>query len=204
MKQISNGFDERYYLYEDGNVYDKLREVIIYPSRRHLFKLKASDGTRINISQKKLYQIVYNSNYCKDNIENITDEQWKEIIDTQGLYLISNKGRVKSLNGYNAIILKAYRNQRGYSRVDIMKNGKRCSILVHRLVAYAFLPFPLCLDYQLHHVDFNKDNNAADNLVWLSPAAHCEVHKRKVQEIDNGKIKSTELEDIESSKSKSG
>jgi len=60
--------------------------------------------------------------------------------------LISNKGRVKSLKRYKATILKTYRNQGGYLRVDIINGGFRQTKLVHRLVAAAFLPMPLSLE----------------------------------------------------------
>ena len=103
--------------------------------------------------------------------------EWKEIDDTKGLYYISNKGRVKSLQGYEATILKPFNNQGGYARVDIVESGRRCTKLIHRLVAAAFLPLPEKIDMQLHHKDFDKDNNAADNLEWLNAAAHAEKHK---------------------------
>ena len=53
-----------------------------------------------------------------------------------------------------------------------MQYGKRRSVLVHRLVAEAFLPLPDRLDMQLHHKDFQKHNNSSENLEWLSVADH--------------------------------
>lgn len=92
------------------------------------------------------------------------------------------------MQGYNAIILKPYINQCNYNRVDIVQNGKRRSVLVHRLVAQYFLPLPDSIDMQLHHKDFDKNNNSADNLEWLTPAAHLLKHSKNdnSKELNNG------------------
>ena len=69
-------------------------------------------------------------------------EIWKDVVGYEGLYQVSNMGRVKSLQCYDAIILKPYSNQHGYQRVDIIQDGKRQSKLVHKLTAAAWLPMP--------------------------------------------------------------
>ena len=77
-------------------------------------------------------------------------ENWKDIKGYEGLYQVSNLGRVKSLerNAYkpNGVarkkeekILASALNSNGYSFVNLYKNGKRKSMLVHRLVAMAFI-----------------------------------------------------------------
>ena len=76
-------------------------------------------------------------------------------------------------------MLKPYVNQSNYDRVDITQLGKRRSVLVHRLVAGAFLPLPDRLDMQLHHKDFDKHNNAAENLEWLNAADHTKIHAER-------------------------
>ncbi len=75
-------------------------------------------------------------------------EIWKEIVYggvTYGGYQVSNLGRVKSLN-YNRTgkerILRPGENGRGYFIVSLSKDGKRKTLLVHRLVATSFLPNP--------------------------------------------------------------
>ena len=115
---------------------------MLKPSDKHTYMLRTTDNERKKVSLKTLYKLVYNKPYSKDNIDNIDNEEWKDIDDTDHLYQISSKGRVKSLQGYEAIVLKSFHNQSGYARVDIVEDGKRQTKLVHRLVAAAFLPFP--------------------------------------------------------------
>lgn len=181
MKQLNNGYANYYYLLEDGSLFNAFINKTIQPSNKHMYVIRTVNNDRKKVSLKTLYKLVYNKPYSKDNIKTLKNQLWKEIEQTEGLYYISNKGRVKSLQGYETIILKAFHNQQGYSRVDIVENGKRQTKLIHRLVAAAFLPLPQKLEMQLHHKDFNKDNNEADNLEWLSPAEHAEKHKNNIE-----------------------
>ena len=196
MKQVNNGYADYYYLQEDGSLYNAAADQTVKQSSKHNYIIRTENNERKKVSLKTLYKLVYNKPYSKDCIENLENEQWKEIDDTEGLYFISNKGRVKSLQGYETIILKAFNNQGGYARVDIIEGGKRQTKLIHRLVAAAFLPLPQKLEMQLHHKDFDKDNNAADNLEWLTPAAHSEKHRQNNEErrLQDAKRDSTKSE----------
>lgn len=182
MIQLNNGYAACYYLLEDGRIYNADSKKYIDPDRKHQYKLKTEEGKYKYIALKSLYKLLHNKPYCDDSIESLEGEQWKEIEETDGLYYISNKGRVKSYQGYKAILLKPYMANGGYGRVDIVQCGKRISKLVHRLTAAAFLPLPESIDHQLHHKDFNKDNNAADNLEWLSCQDHSKKHIERSKE----------------------
>ena len=102
-------------------------------------------------------------------------EIWKDIKDYEGLYQISNFGRVKSLrrlitNQYNSFyieekILKNWKNNKGYCLVTLCKNGTQKKIQVHRLVALHFLPNPGNLP-EVNHKDENPQNNIVTNLEW--------------------------------------
>lgn len=102
-------------------------------------------------------------------------ETFKDIVDYEGLYQISNLGNVKSLprgngNGYRERLLKYEIDNRKttqYARVTLSKDGKTKRVLVHRLVANAFIPNPLGKPL-INHVDNNGLNNAVSNLEWCT------------------------------------
>ena len=97
-------------------------------------------------------------------------EEWRPLIGYEGLYEVSNRGNMKSLN-YRRTgkegILKAVKDKDGYLRVQLWKDGKRKMYAVHRLVAQAFLPNPNNLPI-INHKDENKQNNKVENLEWCS------------------------------------
>ena len=111
-------------------------------------------------------------------------EEWKDIKGYEGLYKVSNKGRVKSVErkvwnsgnqSYNTIkerILKPLNNRDGYVKVRLCKDGKCRTYLIHRLVANAFIPNPN--EYkEVNHIDENKTNNSIDNLEWCNGKYNC-------------------------------
>ena len=93
------------------------------------------------------------------------DEIWRDIEGYKGLYQISNKGRVKRLYKASERILKLHDNGRGYLRVALTKESSLKFIMIHRLVAQAFIPNPNNLP-EINHRDENKKNNCVENLEW--------------------------------------
>lgn len=96
------------------------------------------------------------------------NEIWKDIKGYEGLYQVSNFGRVRSLN-YNHTntirILVCSVASWGYLNVTLHKNGKQKVFLVHRLVAEAFIPNPNGYK-EINHKDEDKTNNLVENLEW--------------------------------------
>ena len=93
------------------------------------------------------------------------EEIWKDIKGFEGLYQVSNMGRVKSVR--KNIILKNQIARKGYERVILCINNSPKNYFVHRLVANAFIPNPDNLP-QVNHKDENKLNNRVENLEWCT------------------------------------
>ena len=74
----------------------------------------------------------------ENNMENNEVEIWKDIEGYEGLYQVSDKGRVKSIRYGNERILKPRKDNDGYIYVSLFKNCEIYQYSVHRLVAKAF------------------------------------------------------------------
>ena len=187
MKQINNNFMEYYYLTEEGKVYNSATNNFIKASK-NIYCLKTTAGEYKKISVKNLYKLVYNKNYCIDDIADLEGESWKPIERTNEEYWISDKGRVKSLKNNKAIILQP-NIVKGYCRVIIYYGKSRCGKQVSRLVAAAFLLPPAALDSQIHHINGISTDNRAENIMWVSPEEHREIHKKQAKEPQKVEVK---------------
>lgn len=133
------------------------------------------------------------------------EEIWKDIVSYEGLYQVSNLGRVKSLGSdkwHKGCILKQCFDGKGhYKFVGLHKDGKTKQINVHRLVAQTFVPNPSNLPC-VNHKNEIKTDNRADNLEWCTVAYNSNYGHAKEnmirsrrnnnnQEIINQKIKET-------------
>ena len=109
------------------------------------------------------------------SLEDLPNEEWKDIQNYEELYQVSNYGRVKSLlktlsDGrlWQPRILRE-ENNHGYKRVTLAKNGVNKTYRVHKLVAQCFLQninnYPL-----INHKDENKSNNKLYNLEYCTSA----------------------------------
>ena len=128
-------------------------------------------------------------------------EIWKDIKGYEGLYQISNVGRVKSLPRNGTIstekILKPHITKNHWY-ITLCKNSKCVNRYIHRLVAEAFIPNPLHLP-EVNHIDQNPANNVSANLEWCTSKYNMTYSfGKKVQCIETGIIYCS-LSDAESS-----
>lgn len=96
------------------------------------------------------------------------EEIWKDIKEYEGIYQVSNLGRVKSLkHSKEGKLLKGRVTGKGYLSVALFRNSVRKSNSIHRLVAEAFIPNPENKP-EVNHIDENKLNNDVSNLEWVT------------------------------------
>lgn len=94
------------------------------------------------------------------------EEIWRDIEGYEGLYQVSNFGRVR--NGKKEILKNSLKNG-GYNYVSLRKNKISKQQYVHRIVAKAFIlnvkPKHFIV---VNHIDCNKSNNSVENLEWCT------------------------------------
>lgn len=90
-------------------------------------------------------------------------EIWKDIRGYEGLYQVSNLGRVRR----GGKLLHLNTNTYGYKHLTLSKNNVQKTVVIHKLVADAFIENPHSKP-QINHKDGNKENNTAANLEWVT------------------------------------
>lgn len=94
-------------------------------------------------------------------------EEWRAIVGTKGFIEVSNEGRVRSLLRGTPYVLRTQPDKKGYHRIRVTIEREKMTYKVHREVARAFIDNPDHLP-QVNHKDGNKDNNASNNLEWVT------------------------------------
>ena len=141
--------------------------------------------------------------------ENNRIEIWKDYKNYEGLYQASNLGRMRSLDRWvsskngsmrfiKGRILKPVTGSNDYLKVNLYKNNKQKTYLVHRIIAEAFIEIPEELKQyigtaylQVNHKDENKQNNNVSNLEWCNSKYNCNFgtrNERVIAKNTNGKL----------------
>lgn len=120
----------------------------------------------------------------------MTEEIWKNIEGYNRLYMVSNMGRVKSLNYHRTgkeKILKPVKQNNGYLTVTLCKNSEQKIFAVHRLVAEAFIDNQdnkPCID----HINAIRDDNRVENLRWCTYKENINNPISKKRILDNSPV----------------
>jgi len=118
-------------------------------------------------------------------------EIWKDIKGYDGLYQVSNFGRVKSLkrviikkNNQKQIvymkILKHRKDRDGYLQTRLFKNGKLKVFYLHRLVAIAFIPNPYN-KLEVNHINHIRDDCNLTNLEWITHLENIRSRRKTIK-----------------------
>ena len=117
---------------------------------------------------------------------------WKDVVGFEGIYQVSNEGRVRSLDRVSdrgrrlkgKVLATAPGGRTGeYRSVQLFfLNGDVKREYVHRLVAEAFLGTPK-EGLQVNHIDENKANNKVTNLEWVTPSENINYGSRNEKDI---------------------
>lgn len=101
------------------------------------------------------------------NFISLPNELWKDIPNYEGIYQISNLGRLRNISSYWRLLSTPINKQIGYRYCSLTKNKKSITKYIHRLVAEAFIPNPN--NYKvINYIDGIKDNCIFSNLEWSS------------------------------------
>ena len=104
-------------------------------------------------------------------MDNIKKVLWKDLINYEGIYKISEKGDI--MNNSEKILKTSIRS--GYNALSLTKDKKSKTINIHKLVAMTFLDPPDSEDMNnINHIDGNKFNNHFSNLEWVTSKRNCE------------------------------
>ena len=138
-------------------------------------------------------------------------EVWKDVINYEGIYQVSNLGRLKSLSRYikhwrggflnsKEMIKKPFKSKSGYLITELSKNSSKSKFLIHRLVAEAFIPNPEGKP-QVNHINGIKTDNRVENLEWNTRSENIKHADskglRNLKGVNNANAKLSEKEVIE-------
>lgn len=132
-------------------------------------------------------------------------EIWKDVVGYEGLYLVSNHGRIQSADRMvqykthsqfkKGKVMTPSEVSKGYLQVGLYRDKKVKRAYVHRLVAEAFIPNDSNLE-QVNHIDADKTNNNVGNLEWSDGRNN--IQHALLKDLRSIKLKKSDVERIRS------
>ena len=112
----------------------------------------------------------------------LAQERWRDIEGYDGVYQVSDLGRVRSSKRGEWMIKKLHRTTKGYLQIDLHRDGKKKNYMVHRLVAQAFIENDDETKIYINHRDECKQNNRLWNLEYCTAQynnTYNDLHRRR-------------------------
>lgn len=160
-------------------LYDLKQQSPVNPTSNNRWSLQHADGKFWLYSIKPIIRIIYNDEYCIDDIPDKNDgvhgrEIWfyldeKYTGSLEGAhqsFLVSNYGRYKSYTGYNAIIVTPWENFAGYLMITLTRNNESIKLRAHRPVAYYYLLPDMPAGTRFDNSDIHHRASKTDNEAW--------------------------------------
>ena len=106
-------------------------------------------------------------------------EEWKDVVGYEGLYEVSNLGRIRNKKRNTMVTLL---DNNGYHRVELWKNNKRRRYMLHRVVAQTWIPNDDETKTQVNHINEIKTDNRVENLEWCT-ASYNNKYGNRIQKM---------------------
>ena len=122
-------------------------------------------------------------------------EIWKDVVGYEGFYQVSNLGNVKRVGSFRGVnkaylndyYLKPKDNGKGYYRIKLTVNNKSKRVMLHRIIAEAFINNPKNKKV-INHINCDKKDNRIENLEWCSQSENV-LHSVKLGRWTQGQKK---------------
>ena len=135
-------------------------------------------------------------NYTTEELES---EKWKDIEGYDGVYQVSDLGRVRSLKFGKTRVLRYGKCGNGYFIVQLWRNGQGKTIYIHRLVAQAFIKNDDETKTLINHRNECKSDNRVSNLEWCDyryNLTYNDIHHRRIVNRIRSNYKRNAIKDL--------